>query len=362
MTTLRIPRRVGAVLAAGAALLAACGGETASTSSTIPLAPRVTVTSVKGDPQSELIATIYARVLEEAGFRVARKDAVELDRAGYIQAIADGEFQLIPDMSLPLKKFLWSDGNAPVTTDPATTGGEVVKGGNSVAEQLLAIETALPDGVSVSGGALAEQKNVVACSPAFVKASGEAQLITITNLLDAETPARIGATAAMLADTSIGFPVLADVYSADFTSVELGDDTSASVAAAVKDDTADCFLLDSLDPALGASDLEVLADDKAFVPGNAVVALLAGGIATPDLLASLESVATVLTTARLNGMMVEILVNGTDPSEVGEAFWRTVGSTAGAIDTGLTDTTAVAPETTAGSSETTAAATDTTGG
>ena len=53
-------------------------------------------------------------------------------------------------------------------------------------------------------------------------------------------------------------------------------------------------------------------------------------------LASIESVATVLTTARLNAMLVEILVNGTDPSEVGEAFWRTVGSTAGAIDTAIT--------------------------
>lgn len=334
MTTMRNSRRVGAVLAASAALLAACGSDSASTTSTIPLAPRVTVTSVKDDPQSELIATIYARVLDEAGFRVARKDAVELDRAGYIQAIADGEFQLIPDMSLPLKKFLWADGNAPVTTDPATTGGEVVKGGNSVTEQLIAIEAALPEGVSVSGGALAEQKNVVACAPAFVAASTEAQLITITNLLEAETPARIGATAATLADTATGFPVLAEVYSADFVAVEIGDDTSESVAAAIKDDTADCFLLDSLDPALSATDLEVLADDKAFVPGNAVVALLAGSIATPDLLAALESVATVLTSNRLNGMLVEILVNGTDPAEVGEAFWRTVGSTAGAIDTG----------------------------
>lgn len=334
MTTMRNPRRVGAVLAASAALLASCGGDSSTTSSTVPLPPRVTVTSVKGDPQSELIATIYARVLDEAGFRVARKDAVELDRAGYIQAIADGEFQLIPDMSLPLKKFLWSDENAPVTTDPATTGGEVVEGGNSVTEQLIAIEAALPDGVSVSGGALAEQKNVIACTPAFVEADAEAQLITITDLLDGETPARIGATAATLADTAIGFPALTDTYSADFVAVEIGDDTGESVAAAVDGDTADCFLLDSLDPALAAADLEVLADDKAFVPGNAVVALVAGSVATPDLLASLESVATVLTSSRLNEMLVEILVNGTDPSEVGEAFWRTVGSTAGAIDTG----------------------------
>lgn len=333
MTTMRIPRRVGAVLAAGAVFLAACGGEDSTSSSTIPLAPRVTVTSVKGDPQSELIATIYARVLEEAGFRVARKDAVELDRAGYIQAIADGEFQLIPDMSLPLRTFLLADGSSTVTTS-----GDVVAGGNSVTEQLIAIEAALPEGVSVSGGALAEQKNVVACTPTYVKASAASQLITITNLLDAETPARIGATAAMLADAETGFPALTDVYSADFVAVEIGDDTSESVAAAVEADTADCFLLDSLDPALSGSDLEVLADDKAFVPGNAVVALLAGGIATPDLLASLESVATVLTTARLNGMLVEILVNGTNPSEVGEAFWRTVGSTAGAIDTDLTET------------------------
>ena len=97
-----------AIVLALAAVVASCSADKATTPpATFPLLPRIAVTSVKGDNVSQLVAAIFARVLDDAGFRVARKDPVDLDRAGYYQALQDGEFQMIPDFSAELLAFLF---------------------------------------------------------------------------------------------------------------------------------------------------------------------------------------------------------------------------------------------------------------
>jgi len=103
----------------------ACSSDDSTPASTLQLPPRIAVTSVKGDPESQLLAAIYARVLEDGGFRVARKDPVEMDRAQYYQAIQDGTFQLIPDYSDDLLQFVYSLPDAaplPSTSLPAGPG------------------------------------------------------------------------------------------------------------------------------------------------------------------------------------------------------------------------------------------------
>mgnify|MGYP003344806885 CR=1 FL=1 len=80
--------RLIAGLVAAAGLLAACGSSSATTESTTPaVLPAVKVTSVKGDNLSALMVALYARVLEDNGFRVSRVDPVSLDRKGYLDVI-----------------------------------------------------------------------------------------------------------------------------------------------------------------------------------------------------------------------------------------------------------------------------------
>ncbi|MGB8862221.1 MAG: glycine betaine ABC transporter substrate-binding protein [Ilumatobacteraceae bacterium] len=110
---------------------AACSKDDSTTTTTLQLPPRIVVTSVKDDPASQLLATIYARVLEDGGFRVARKDPVALDRAGYYQAIQNDEFELIPDFTGDLLSFVYSQPDAsplPSTSLPApgTTQAPVI--------------------------------------------------------------------------------------------------------------------------------------------------------------------------------------------------------------------------------------------
>jgi len=135
--------------------LAACSNDSSSTTTVgSPLPPRIAVTSVKGDPQSQLMAAIYARILEDSGFRVARKDPVELDRAGYYQALQDGQFQLIPELSGDLLSFVYSlpDAEPSPTTlvpaAPATTQAPIIV----TTTTLPATTTTLDPSVSTTTG------------------------------------------------------------------------------------------------------------------------------------------------------------------------------------------------------------------
>ena len=307
----------------------ACGSDSTSSTSVLPLPPRIGVTSVKGDPESELLAAIFARVLEDGRFRVARKDPVELDRAGYYQAIQDGEFQLIPDFSGDLLSFVYSQPDAaplpstptpsapaptqapiPVTTtttSTTTTGSATTDGaattttvpavpsnGHSVAEQVLAINAGMPDALVVNNGSLDENRPVVACTEAAMEANASTQLITLTNLASVAPNIVLGGSAEFLADDSAGYPAMQRYYGGEFKNTVTVDD--ADLAAAIADGDADCFGM------------------------NSVVALIASTSATPDVMNTLDAVLARLTTKRLNQMLNEIVVNGTDPFVVANAF------------------------------------------
>jgi glycine betaine/choline ABC-type transport system substrate-binding protein len=371
--------RTLAPLALAGVVLAACGNSSSTTtsSSTIALSPRVVVTSVKDDPKSELLAAIYARVLDDAGFRVSRKDPVALDRAGYYAALQAGDFQLIPDFSGDLLKFVYDQPGAPVapttlappsgpastevavtipptttiasltgttvpgdtgvsttaaptTAAPTTTAGEsttttlftISSNGRSVTEQLVAIKAALPSTLSVNDGLLAEDKQVIACTPATLKAHENNQFITLTNLASLAPDIRIGGSAAFMADAEFGMPALIDHYGGDFKGSVTVEE--ADMGAAIDNGDAECFAMSSMNPVITTKRMTVLIDDKVMVPSNAAIALLASGIATPDLIAAIDTLNASLTTERLNQMLNEVVANGTDPTVVANAFMDSI--------------------------------------
>ena len=191
-----------------------------------------------------LLAAIFARVLEDAGFRVARRDPVELDRAGYYAAIQAGDFQLIPDFSGDLMKYLYAQPGAPtapttvVPQEPATTQAPItvpaatlppttvagdttpttqtpitvaptttlpvpVLNGRTATEQIKAIRAAIAKTVAVDDGLVAENKTVIACTQATMTANQNTQLFTLTNLASIAPKIRIGGSAEFLAASPI---------------------------------------------------------------------------------------------------------------------------------------------------------------
>ena len=394
---------------ASVAMLAftACSSNDSAPASTVQLAPRIAVTSVKGDPRSQLLAAIFARVLEDSGYRVARKDPVELDRAGYYKAIQDGAFQLIPDATGDLLAFVLNEPGAkpapttivptepattmapilittttaapattvapptsvgdtsvttatPTTTTPTTTTTTpttttttttttsptstsstvaltttsedpagtttttiaVFTNGRTVAEQVAAINASMPTSLIVTNGVAAEDKTVIACTPAAMTANAGTELITLDNLASIAPNIRIGGSAAYLADDEAGFRALLRYYGGDFKPTVTVE--AADLADAIKTGKADCFGLNSMDSLITTEKLTILVDDQVMVPSNAIIALMASTVATPEAIFALDNLAGSLTTERLNQMLNQIINNGADPVVVANAFVDTL--------------------------------------
>jgi glycine betaine/choline ABC-type transport system substrate-binding protein len=373
--------RALAPLTLAALVLTACGESAdSSPNSTIVLTPRVVVTSVKDDPTSAILAAVFARVLEDAGFRVSRKDPVELDRAGYYAAMQAGDFQLIPDFSGDLLHFVYDQPGAPVapttvvpdapasteapitiaptstvasltnttvagdtsgasttsaasttstTVAPSTTAGDttttvptLLSTGRSITEQLIAIRAVLPSTLDTSNGFFAEKKLVVACTPETMKSNETVQLFTLTNLASIAPSVRLAGSAEFMAATDGGLTTLVDFYGPEFEDTVTVEE--ADMADAIDNDQADCFALDSMNPVITTKRLTVMIDDKVMVASNSALALLAKDVATPNLLAALDTLSAELTTERLNQMLNEVVANGTDPVVVANAFMDSI--------------------------------------
>ncbi len=394
-------RCLGPAALAALAFTACSSDDSTTPEITLQLPPRIAVTSVKGNPESQLMAAIYARVLEDGGFRVARKDPVDMDRAQYYQAIQDGTFQLIPDYSDDLLQFVYSLPDAsplpstslpagpastlapvvvttttlPATTVPATTvagetttttggattttagGGTTTSAatttttkspdglrkaavtttlvgdttttavpkpgnGHSIVEQVLALNAGIPSSLIVNNGSLAENKQVIACSAAAMQANADTQLISLTDLASNAPGIVLGASAAFMADGVRGLPAFELYYGGEFKDTVTIED--ADVAAAITDGSADCFVMNSLNPLITTERMTILTDDQLMVPTNAALALMSSTAATPEAIGTIDAIATSLTSERLNQMLNEITNNGGDPIVVANAFVDTL--------------------------------------
>ena len=388
-----------ATVLAFTAVAAACSDDGATTPpATFPPLPLIAVTSVRGDNVSQLVAAIFARVLDDAGFRVARKDPVDLDRAGYYQAMQDGDFELIPEFSGELQAFLYNQTGAeplpttsipsgvattqvpitfpttstttsttttstvaPTTTDPSATTTSSTSttsttstttsststtststssttststtttvvgtsttvaaerlSGRSVPEQLIAINEALVPALFANRAGLAENKTVIACTTETMAAHEASVFTSLTDLAALAPDIRLGGSAAFMADELVGYPALQAIYGGEFK--ELVTIAADGFAAALADGDVDCLALNSLDPLITTERLSLLSDGLHMSPGNGVVALVAVTVQTPDLLATLDALISVLTSERLNQMLNEVVTNGTDPNIVANAF------------------------------------------
>ncbi len=375
-----LTRRVGAAgLALLAITVAACTKKEEESLPSLAVMPRVEITSVAGDSTSALLAAIYARALENSGVRVVRKDPVDLDRAGYVQALLDGQFQMIPETSRGLLQFVLADTptestvtteaqtgttrapitlptvpdtttpdtstpdsgastsaaattaettvpetTAPPTTEATTSSAESTSttiaptNGYSVSAQLVAINSNIDSKLLAYGASIAEQRTVVACTVEYMKAQEAYQLYTLTDLASLAPSTRFAASAAFQSDATDGLPRLLAVYAPEFQSVQTIE--ADGFEAAIDAGTTDCLAIDSLDPLITTKNLTVLIDDQYMVPMNVSIALMTSTAATPEVTSALDVVAGALSTEKFNQLLREVLENGGDVTTVANAF------------------------------------------
>jgi osmoprotectant transport system substrate-binding protein len=291
---------LGASLLAFAVLTAACGddsggGGTPTTTADIERGTVVVGVSFAG-PESQLVAEMYAQVLEDAGYTVERQ--LELDsRAVGDQALASGDIDVKPEY---------------------------------LAFELTALdETADNQGTAeviyprVQAAAEAKDLTALAFSPAnstnvFVMLPDRATELGVETMSDLAEPSGdlvLGSPP----DCDKNYPCqegLKEVYGIEFKQIRKLDFGGAQTVAAIDSGAVDVGILFSLDPTITQKGYTVLEDDESLQPAGNFFALARPEILNGEIEELLNSVTTSLTTDEMLELIGRVQVDQEDVADV----------------------------------------------
>ena len=336
---MKLTRTLAALPVAGALVFSACGSDSSTTSDTGVTIPRITL-GMTADPESRLIAELYAQTLEGAGYRVARKTAYADDAALYAAVLA-GEVQLTAQRTNSLLRILDATadpiGGVVVTTIPITLPPAVADTTTTAAldaaadatsttiatppDPLATLRSALPDTLAVGDAASAVHAQVIACNSTLETL---ATVTTISELAKLAGDLRLGGPTAFETASPFGVAALTKEYSATFKEFVAVDD--ATLGDKITAGDLDCGVFESTDSDITTASLKILVDDLALAPIDAVLPLLTAPAATADTLSILNSVSDSLTTSALNQMLAQITVAEVDPGLVAKNFLSNTGT------------------------------------
>ena len=300
----RIAKFAGFVLAAG--VIAGCANGADSTTPPTPepdvTSPEVSeeielgtvVVGSQGYYSNEIVAEIYAQVLEEAGFEVVRQFQIG-QRDAYIPALEAGEVDLFPEYTGNLLQFY-----SPDTT--ATQTDEVYS----------ALVTALPEqlvALAMSPATDQDSYNVTA------ETAAEFNLVTIGDLANVEGTITLGG-APELAERPYGPSGLSSVYGVE---VEL-DATGPATLEALLEGVVLVANIYTGDPAIAQYGLVTLADPEGlFLSSNLVP--IAGADIADKLAPFINPVSEAMTPDQLVAMNLQATADEMSPADIARE-WR----------------------------------------
>jgi osmoprotectant transport system substrate-binding protein len=285
-------RSTFALVLASAVVFGACGDDDSSSGAIVPVVGATINVVATEQPESRLLAEIYAQGLENAGFRVGRKDPVA-DRAAAYQKLVDDSAQFTPEFTSSLLSFLSADQGKEV---PAVAG---------TSETVTALNDLLPDTLVIGDPSSVSTTGSIACSTAAVDQYG---LKTIGDLVEHAAEVRIAGPAGFDTATPWGLVGYGTVYGTEFTQfVEVAAD---GVAEAVTSGEADCGALHATDPAGVLDGLLTLTDDRKAVPDDLTVPLMSAVAASPEVLSTISQIDATLTTDVIRALLVKVTQNG----------------------------------------------------
>ncbi|MGZ6544966.1 MAG: ABC transporter substrate-binding protein [Actinomycetota bacterium] len=249
-------RRVGARVATAVLVclplaLSGCGRESGPPVTNVLDDNTVTIGSFNFS-ESEVLAEIYAQVLEDRGFRVNRQFDVG-PRELLIPALQRGLVELVPEYAGSLLGFF---GGA-ASSDPATT------------HERLALALA-PRGLTALSAAPAEDTN------AFAVPARVADGLHVRSLSDLRSyaPGLTFGGPTECQDRPLCLKGLEDVYGLHFKEFVPLDTGGPLTVQALNDGTIDVGLLFSSDPTLRAGGLIDLRDDRSLQPAENVTPVI----------------------------------------------------------------------------------------
>ncbi|MDY8110205.1 ABC transporter substrate-binding protein [Fulvimarina sp. 2208YS6-2-32] len=237
-----------------------------------------TVTVGSADfPESQLLATIYAKALEAEGFEVQKRLNIG-SREVYMPALLDGSIDLLPEYSGALLSYLESGSSA-----------------HSPEEVAAALKEALPDGIAMLEPSEAQNSDMLSVTQATAEKYG---LESIGDLAPVGDEIVLGAPPEFRTRQE-GLLGLKEIYGIDFQSMKPLDVGGPLTLSALLNGQVQAANLFSTDPAIAANDLVVLEDDKNLFSAQNIVPIIAETKLTDEIAAVLNAVSEALTTDAL---------------------------------------------------------------
>jgi osmoprotectant transport system substrate-binding protein len=285
----RLPRLLAA-LAAVALISTACGGD----------GDAITVGSANFD-EAELVASMYALVLEDAGYDVNREFLFG-NRETYYAALEGGDLDLVPEYVGTLVEFLTA-GAGEATADVTQT---VQRGRELVSEDGL--ELLEPSDAQNANGFVVTQET-----------AQEHGLSALSDLQGVSEQLVLGGPGEC-PERPLCLLGLQEVYGLEFADFQPLDAGGPQTVGALEDGVIDVALLFTTDESIRINDWVLLDDDQGLQPAENVTPLIRTEVLDDTIRERLDAVSAELTTDELTELNRRVRFEGQDPEDVAEAW------------------------------------------
>jgi osmoprotectant transport system substrate-binding protein len=308
---MRKPRRsaLGAALLALALFAGACGsGESDDNAgggdAGNAAKGSITIGSI-GFAENQIVAEMYAQVLEKAGYTVDRQLSIK-SREILQPSMRDGDIDLAPEYTGSLLVFL--DPNAETSSDAAA---EVTENNKLLSKYDMTMLD--PSGANDTNGLVVTQETADANS-----------LTTTSDLAPVAGDLTLGGPPEC-PDRPFCIPGFKDTYGIEFGDFKPLDPGGPLTVAALKKGEVDVALLFTTSSVIQANGWVVLEDDKALQPADVIVPVIRDDANNDEVTGLLNDVSAALTTEEMVQLNSKVEIDHQDAADVAQEYLTSKG-------------------------------------
>ena len=250
--------------------------------------------------ENQLVAEMYAQVLERAGYTVRREFELR-SREVSQSALESGQIDLKPEYLSSLLLFI--DPNTESSSDPSAVAKEV-------GERLR------PKGIAVLTPSPAQDTNRFVAN---AQTAREYHLTTLSSLAPVADRLTIGAPPECPL-RPFCLPGLRDVYGILFEDYEPLDAGGPLTIAALNSNEVQVGLMFSTDPSIAANGFVPLIDDRHLQDAENIVPVMRTERATDDVRRALDAVSAHLSSEAVTQLVGRVVIDGEAVAAVARSF------------------------------------------
>ena len=263
--------------------------------------------------ENQLVAEMYAQILEQAGYDVERQFNLR-SREVSQTALESGQIDVKPEYLSSLLLFL--DPSAEASEDPANVRGQ----------DMVLLQ---PDGIAVLTPSPAHDTNEFVTNARTARRYG---LTTMSSLAAVAGSLKFGGPPEC-AQRPLCLPGLEKVYGILFDDFQPTDVGGPQTIAALKANEVQVGLLFSTDPSIRANGLVPLVDDRHLQDAENITPVIRSDKLNGEIRSLLNRVSAGLTTESITNLVGEVVIDGKSVATVARQFLLANGT----LESGLVE-------------------------